>query len=501
VKIYFLFFCFFIWQSIFAQNIYETDTLHNDDLKNNSISKSLAATRFEDFYFNNDSTWLNKFRLRRLQVEMRFSNNRPFGNTDGSLMQVPGFQALFNLQFSYVKKRFGFILSPLFLYSKSTGTTGNTTWGNSLNFIKGALASEGTTFFLNLRKIQLGLSDARFILGPTFIEHLLLGNNAPGFQHAYIRTSKPILVGIGNLLFDLSAGKLLPAYDKNPYENVFGLKSYIPPIHRAQYMKRYYNSISLAINPIIFPNSYFGIIRQFQLPLKEMNEESNFVIRYLPIFQNIAKSSLGGSLEDSVARDQQLSIFYSLVIPSIRSRFSIEYGWNDHKWNLRDLFVAWPHSAAYIISFKRLGNFGRMKSDLVIEYVRMKQHLEQSLRDAGDWYTFHGRSVGPTHRGQILGVGGSNGLGTNKLYLIYRVSNEKVVHGIKYIILKNNHTYQRSRPYIWTDQVISFSSILKKKYYMIRSELVYVHARNYGLVSGNKTSFQLNFGVVLHNVR
>jgi len=97
VKIYFLFFCFFIWQSIFAQNIYETDTLHNDDLKNNSISKSLAATRFEDFYFNNDSTWLNKFRLRRLQVEMRFSNNRPFGNTDGSLMQVPGFQALFNI--------------------------------------------------------------------------------------------------------------------------------------------------------------------------------------------------------------------------------------------------------------------------------------------------------------------------------------------------------------------------------------------------------------------
>jgi hypothetical protein len=485
--------------SLISQEIYDLDTLKNENFKRNANWASFSSTRFHDFILKQDSSFYNKIRLRQVQAEVRFTNNRPFGNTDGRFMQVAGFQSLLTFQFSYLSKKFGIIASPSLFHVSSNNLSNKLAWGGSIDFKSTRIVSEGITLYLNVRQFQIGFSNARFNLGPGFVEHLLIGNNAPGFKHIYFRSLRPLKVGIGELHFSLASGALLPTRAGMPYENIFGLKSYTPSANRINSLKRYYNSLNLTFKPKMLPNNYFGINRQFLMPLNSLSEEKNIIIRYLPVFQNILKSSIGGWSEDSVQRDQQLSIFYSLLFPSIKSQLNLEYGWNDHKWNLRDLFIGWPHSSAYIVSFKKIGSLRRLNTDLVVEYVRMRQHSIRILRDAGDWYSFHGTSVGPTHQGQILGVGGSNGLGADKLYVIYRVDSKNIVYGMKYVNIKNNHTYIRNRPYIWTDHVFGLSIILRRKYYQIRNEFIYINANNYGLALGSKSSFQVNVGVILKN--
>jgi hypothetical protein len=478
---------------LYAQGIYELDTLRSISiLRPNRFN--VSSLRFEDYILDSDSLFLNRLRVRKFETNFRHNSNRPLGGVDGRFIQINGSQFISSLQVAYLTKKIGVILTPAFFLVHSS-TPRNNVWGNSIFVRRNQFLSEGSSFFLSLKKIQVGLSDSRFSLGPTFIENLLLGNNAPGFKHIYIRNLRPINIGIGVFNFDLSVGKLQPAVNGDPYENA-SLRAGTRFLPSA--LNRYYNGVSISFMPRFLRNNYFGFIRQYQIRLDKLNFEKRILLRYLPIFQTIQKFSANGS-EDSLNRDQQLSLFYTLVMPSIRSQISIEYGWNDHKWNFRDLFVSWPHSAAYIVSFKKIGNLKNYRTDFLVEYVHMQQHLERSIRNAGDWYSFHGGSVGPTQYGQILGVGGSNGLGVNKLYILYRLFGENIIYGFKYIGIKNDHTYLSTRPPVWKDHNFSFTFAIRRKQIMSRAEFVLTQSRNYGFSEFSKTSLQVNFGIILFN--
>lgn len=489
------FFLFLNISSLFGQIPFHIDTLQNGILEGKDTVNSITETRQEDYLPSLYNFSRKKPQVLKFISDTRYSYGRPIGFADGRFMQIAGIQSLASLQIAFLRKRFGLLFTPSLYYFNASKRTYLPALNNISNFRGCLLLSEGTTGFIDFGRIQLGISNSRFSWGPSEIEHLLVSNNAPGFEHIYFRSRRPIKVPFGTFRFSMVSGRLYAGKVGMPFENnsLFPLQQGSGVL---KYSVRYFNGLLFEFVPKVLPNSRFGIIRQFQIPTVMLPQEKNLVIRYLPIFQGALKSNIGGTMEDSVARDQQLSFFYSLLMPSIKSKISIEYGWNDHKWNLRDLLISWPHSAAYILSFKRLGKFKSYNSGLIIEYVRMKQHLEQSLRDAGDWYSFHGGSVGPTHLGQILGVGGSNGLGANRLFVDYRINSDFKSYSVRLARVVNDHSYMSGRPRIWRDYLFSVSHTKKINEIYFRSEISYLYSSALWFTNKSKSSFQLNFSII-----
>ena len=455
----------FLFHFSFAQVIYDGDTAFNKFLLS-SYSDSILNISQKDLS-------IQFFHHARLNL------SRPFGQNDGVMKQLKGQQHIAGLEVSGKAKHVEWSIMPQFFVQAPFREKIRST---------PQLASSTVAFKNKLFNFRF--SNAPFVWGSSHIDHLTMGFNAPGFRHVGLRSAKPLNIFLGKLKFDLVAGKLDPDVIGKMNENGF----YSPLIISPDLLSRYFNGISLSLQPVFFKNSELGIIRQYQLPRNDLTYIPDIMNRYLPVLSGITKKSIGGTLEDSVRRDQQIALFYILQLPTQKARFSIEYGWNDHKWHLRDLLLSWPHSAAYIISFKKLFKTSKGYDDLVVEYVNMKQKLEYSVRDAADWYVHGSSPLGFTQRGQVLGVASSNGIGINKLHMSFRRNIKLFSIGIGYSLIKNDHSYLAQT--IWTDHVFRTTIIHRVRNYCFRFESNFVHANGYEFKKNlNWSSLQSNFSV------
>ena len=449
----------------FAQVIYDGDTAVN----------KLLLSSYSDSILNNSQKDLSI----QFFHHARFNLARPFGQNDGAMKQLKGQQHIAGLQVSGEAKHVEWSIMPQFFVQAPFRE----------KFKSTPQLASSTVAFKN-KLFNFRFSNAPFVWGGSHIDHLVMGFNAPGFRHLGLRSEKPLNIFLGKLKFDLVAGKLDPTAIGEMNENGVYLPLIIPP----DLFRRYFNGISLSFQPAFFKNSELGIIRQYQLPRNDLDFIPGIMNRYLPVLSGITKKSIGGTLEDSVRRDQQISFFYTLQIPTQKVRFSIEYGWNDHKWHLRDLLLSWPHSAAYIISFKKLFKTSKGYDDLVVEYVNMRQQLEYSVRDAGDWYVHSGSPLGFTQKGQVFGVASSNGIGVNKLHMSFRRNIKLFSIGIGYSLIKNDHSYLSQT--IWADHVFRMTMIHRVRNYCFRFESNFVHANGYEFKKNlNLSSLQSNFSV------
>lgn len=449
----------------FAQVIYDGDT---------AVNKWLLSPYSDSILnYSQKDLSIQFFHHARLNLA------RPFGQNDGAMKQLKGQQHIAGLQVSGEAKQVEWSIMPQFFVQVPFREKARST---------PQLASSTVAFKNKLFNFRF--SNAPFVWGGSHIDHLMMGFNAPGFRHIGLRSAKPLNIFLGKLKFDLVVGKLDPAAIGEMNENGVYLPLNISP----DLLRRYFNGISLSLQPAFFKNSELGIIRQYQLPRNDLDYIPGIMNRYLPVLSGITKKSIGGTMEDSVNRDQQLAFFYILQIPTQKARLSIEYGWNDHKWHLRDLLLSWPHSAAYIISFKKLFTTSKGYDDLVVEYVNMKQQLEYSVRDAGDWYLHGSSPLGFTHKGQVLGVAASNGIGVNKLHISFRRNIKLFSIGIGYSMIKNDHSYLAQT--IWTDHVFRTTIIHRVRNYCFRFESNFVHANGYEFKTNrNWSSLQTNFSV------
>ena len=130
----------------------------------------------------------------------------------------------------------------------------------------------------------------------------------------------------------------------------------------------------------------------------------------MPVFNAVFKSAEGGTAEDAIPRDQQISIYTRWLFPKSHAEFYFEYGWNDHKDNFRDFWIDPEHAATYLIGFKKLMPLKNNSwLELNTEIVQTAQTIDYLVRTAGDWYVYE--NGGYNHNNQILGAG--SGLGNN----------------------------------------------------------------------------------------
>jgi hypothetical protein len=469
-----------------AQVSFETDTLKNGSILSGDSTSSILTDLFSSKYRTQSI-----FRFLPLSLHGLYNTNRPFAENDGNFSAENGFQSIVQLGMAGRWKNVEWRVSPMLHTTLPTAYETSKQWGTSTSAKRNELSLQGTFIKFHVWKFSARAAEGNMLRGATNIDHLMLGSNAPGFRHLGFGSSIPISIGIGKLEFDLVAGSLRAVETSLPQENNY-LKPF--PSSYTTLGNRQFNGLTVVFHPAFMKNSSFGLIRQFQYTNNEMNRLNDPLNKYLPVLTGIFKNSIGGRAEDTIKRDQQISLNYALRIPSINTELSLEYGWNDHKWNSRDLLLSLPHSLAYIISLKKLFPRKTGYGDLVLEYTHMKQQLEYTMREGGDWYSHYQSRFGFTHQGQILGVGGANGQGLNKFTVQYRSITPKNNWMFRYQLIANDHSYLEWP--IWKDHVFSVANSRNFGRLTIRNEVKAIQSSGYAFVLGkHKTSFQTNCSI------
>lgn len=248
--------------------------------------------------------------------------------------------------------------------------------------------------------MALSLSNENLWWGPGRHHTLLMSNNAPGFKHISLSTTKPMQTGIGAFEGQIVSGRL----EGSGIAYQIGTNSFEKPADW-----RYFNGMVFSYQPKWVPGLYLGFDRTFQLYHQDLGGGFN---DYLPIFSFLLKSSFAedshSNTEDAKKRDQRMSAFFRWVLPETHAEVYFQYGREDHAWNLRDAFIEPEHSRAYMLGFRKLFPFGERPHEFFhigLEAIQTDPSSSRRVRSMGYWYTNSGIRHGYTHQGKFLGSG------------------------------------------------------------------------------------------------
>lgn len=420
-----------------------------------------------------------EFRPMLVQIKSQYNSLHPYGWNDAGMIKAKGIQTLARIG---VYSRIG----PLHIqFMPEHVNAENAPYEISNEF--GTLQSERfqqnflgqSSVRLNLSAVSIGFSNENIYWGPGQYGALIMSNNAPGFAHYTFNTTRPIKTFLGSFEFQLVTGRL-EQDPKTPFE-ISDLR-----IESAWKEPRIFNGLNMVFQPKFLPNLFIGINRAYQY--SEVNLEQQgiaFVDKFLPVFSKVFKSSVGGTDEDKIQRDQQLSIFTRWLFPKSNAEMYFEYGWNDHKDNFRDFWIDPEHAASYLIGFKKLKPLSNNRwLEFNAEIIQTAQTIDYLVRTAGDWYIYE--NGGYNHFNQILGAGSGKGNNVQTVNLNLLKGLSKI--GIKIQRIQHQPTPANSnyefeslglRPLRWTDIGVGFNAQKHWKNLIIAPEVNFINSMNY----------------------
>ena len=441
---------------------------------------------FESKYFT--------FKPLMANVIMRYNSMHPYGWNDEGFIKAKGFQTMTRWGVYSKIGPLSFQYMPEYVNQENPPYDISSEYGSipTNRYIKNFLGQSSVR--LNLKSVSLGWSTENLWWGPGMYNSIMMSNNAPGFPHYTFNTSKPINIGIGKIEWQLVTGRLnqdssLPFEILNLQKGNFNFS-------------KIYNGVNISFQPKFFPNLFLGLNRAYQYSeIYVNNQGSSFADKFLPVFSSVFKSSLGGTQEDSLPRDQQISFFTRWLFPNTHSEFYFEYGWNDHKYNFRDFWIDPEHSAIYLIGFKHLIPFINNKwLEINAEITQTAQSPDYTVRNAGDWYYYS--NGGYTNENQILGSG--SGIGNNIQILNINYINKFQKFGIKFQRIQHQPiTVKVAQPietlglrqYRWTDIVIGISGQKKLQNLILNSEIQFVNSNNYAWLPTSQFNLFCNLNI------
>jgi len=328
---------------------------------------------------------------------------------------------------------------------------------------------------LTFGPVSIGLSNENLWWGPGIHNALIMTNNAPGFKHLTLNTVRPIKTAIGAFEFQLIAGRL----------DSSGYTPGLPPDWR------YLNAIVASYHPKWVPGLFLGLTRAYQVYRKDMGHSFN---DYLPVLSPFQKDKTGNAATDAKKRDQLLSLFMRWVWIKGHGEIYVEYGREDHAWNLRDFFLEPDHSAAYIVGINKMFALPRRKGEFIqvnMEITNLasnsttinrdRVYVEEGETAVGYWYTHSQVKHGYTENGQLLGAG--IGPGSNSQWIkvswvkglkTLGLEFERYVHNNDYFI---SHIKDIRRN--WVDLKFGLDAGWEFKNLLLQLQAQYIHEINY----------------------
>lgn len=451
----------------------------------NFLSKKFPIDSFYQLLDSNLKTNIavkNKFvefRPMLVQIKSQYNSLHPYGWNDEGMIKAKGIQTIARIG---VYTRIG----PLHVqFMPEHVNAENPPYEISSEF--GTITKERyeqnflgqSSVRLNISAVSIGFSNENIYWGPGQYGALIMSNNAPGFAHYTFNTIRPIKTFLGSFEFQLVTGRL----EQNPTQpfEVLDLRSI--SIWKEP---RIFNGLNLVYQPKFFPNLFIGINRAYQYNERNLEQQGNgFVDKFLPVFSKVFKSSVGGTDEDKIQRDQQLSLFTRWLFPNSNAELYFEYGWNDHKDNFRDFWIDPEHAAGYLIGFKKLKQLSKNRwLELNAEVIQTAQTTDYLVRTAGNWYIYE--NGGYNHFNQILGAG--TGMGNN--VQILNLNLLKGLSKIGFMLTRIQHQPAPAssayafeslglRPLRWTDIGIGFNAQKHWKNLIIAPEINFINSMNY----------------------
>lgn len=421
------------------------------------------------------------FKILPVGLTTKFNSHSPYGWNDGGMIMAKGLQTMVSAGVYAKWGPLSIQLQPELYYAANSPYT--TTPGYGFNSGKSfqKIYFGQSAIKLNLGPISLGLSSQNLWWGPGQFSSIMMSNNAPGFNHFSINTSKPIKTPIGSIEFQLVMGRLNEDTSR-AFEN-----NYMRPFNPRN-EGRYFNGIVASYQPKWLPGFYLGLTRSEHFYLLDQARKSGFAAKYLPVLQ--ASSPIDNANTASIPSDGAFGFFTRWLLPKHKAEFYAEYGYNDFKQNLRDLSVNTSHAAAYILGFNKLISKPHFDWLVTGEITQMAQTTSYVLRNAGNYYEHGGVSQGFTFQNQILGAG--SGFGNN-----VQTIQVKRIKGREFIGLKLQRIQQDPRglkgpanllgmrPIQWNDIAIGFLAAKQLNQWRINGEMQFVNRKNYGWEKGN----------------
>jgi hypothetical protein len=240
-----------------------------------------------------------------------------------------------------------------------------------------------STLRIDAGGVAAGLSTANQHWGPAISYPMILGNDAPGFLHAFLGSARPVNVGIGRLHGRGVGGRL----EQSAYS----------PIREGSGL-RFMNGVVASFSPRGLEGLELGGTRFFHL-LWDTNRN------YFKFLESMLARRLENPHEGDEVDNQLASVFARWVLPGSGLEIYGEIAREDFNYDFRDLVLEPDHDIGYTLGFQKSwraprGALGVVRGE-VMNSVRSHLLL---VRPQTPFFIHLPIRQGHTHRGQMLGA-------------------------------------------------------------------------------------------------
>ncbi len=353
---------------------------------------------------------------------------------------------------------------------------------------------------LTFDRISIGISNENLWWGPGRRSSLLMSNNAPGFKHITLNTSRPVLTPIGSFEAQLIAGRLensgiMPPQENRVYE---GKSLYIPK--RDDW--RFLSGFVITYNPKGVSGLFIGASQVSQMYKQDAgNRPSDFLPLLLPF----------ESKEATSIRDRYSSLFFRWIMQEANAEIYGEYG-HQGKHSIGAFLREPDRSAAYLLGLRKIIPFNKRPGEYFQFSLEFTELQQTSVPEKGGWYTSSVVRQGYTHMGQVLGAGIGPGSNLQSLDISWFKGLKRIGLQFERYLHNNDFYYQMyNAPIDYRKKYVDMSAALSAdwdyknlvfsaKGAMIRSlnyqYVLYNRPPDYFITGWDRLNYQVKVGVV-----
>lgn len=226
-----------------------------------------------------------------------------------------------------------------------------------------------------------------------------MSNNAPGFKHMTLNTTRPIKTSIGSFEGQMVAGMLdNSGFDPPETNRIFEGRTLYTPKWTDQ---RYLSGFVLTYNPRWVPGLFVGASRTSQSYSGEFGKR---IGDFVPLLQTFEKKP------ETDSREYMSSLFFRWVWKEANAEIYGEYGHNFPRSFKKFLYEP-DYGAAYLMGLRKMVPLNRRPGQFLQAGIELTEIQQTTLPALGGWYTSSKIRQGYTNQGQVIGAGigpGSN---------------------------------------------------------------------------------------------
>jgi hypothetical protein len=246
--------------------------------------------------------------------------------------------------------------------------------------------------------LSVGLSTANEGWGPSVEYPFILGNNAAGFPHLFVGSSRPFPIFVGEAHLRVIYGRL----DQSDYSAVTGSKFYASRLETGRV--RFASGVVATFQPRGLDGLEIGGSRFIHSIWPRSGIPASYFRKPLQAFLKVNQPGIDQQLAGT---DNQLaSLFARWAFRASGLEVYGEYGREDNSYDLRDFVQEPDHQRSYSLGLaKILGNRSSQFNVVRVEAMNFQlPPLATTGRGEGSIYVHSPIRQGHTNRGQLLGA-------------------------------------------------------------------------------------------------